>query len=164
MKQLYIIRHAKSSWDFPELADHKRPLKKRGKNDANIIGQVLKNEQISPEMIVSSHANRALSTGRIIASYLSFPQENIVINESLYFEGVSGIVKVLKQTDSFINSLMIFGHNPDFTELPGYLTGESLFHLPTCGAIGLELPIDNWKDIAPCIATQTFFYTPKMFK
>ena len=85
MKTLYIVRHAKSSWDHPGLEDHQRPLLEKGKKRTRyIIDYLLKNES-KPGIIISSHAVRAHETAKIIANAFNYPENEIVISKNLYF-------------------------------------------------------------------------------
>src|SRR6266496_5933668 len=86
MKSVLVLRHAKSSWKHPELADHDRPLNKRGKRDAPLIGRLLKKEDLVPESIISSTAIRARATAEAVAKASSYKGE-IVLNKSLYAAG-----------------------------------------------------------------------------
>jgi phosphohistidine phosphatase len=164
MKTLYITRHAKSSWENSELADHQRPLKNRGKNDAQIIGARLKEEDVCPDLIISSHANRAHSTAKIIASEIGYDPDKIQINKTLYFNGRGEIIDLINKTADDINELMIFGHNPDFTGLVNILANQNIFNLPTCGIACIEFEVDSWKQIEVGNGQLKFYYSPKMFK
>ena len=80
MKTLYLVRHAKSSWDDPTLADKARPLDARGKRDAPKVGKRLAKAGVKPDLILSSSAKRALTTARIIAKELGYKRKSIVVD------------------------------------------------------------------------------------
>src|SRR5687767_5892702 len=100
MKTLYLIRHAKSSWEEEGLSDKQRPLKKRGLNDAELMGKVLRKHGIKPKQIISSPAKRAFDTAEIIAKQLEFDKKKIETNKQLYFEGIGNILKVMQSLDN----------------------------------------------------------------
>lgn len=147
MKTLYMVRHAKSSWKFPELRDIERPLNNRGVRDVPKIGDYLKELGVSPDYLLSSPANRAFTTAKGIAEKLGVPGKEIGIERELYHASTRNISSVVENTDDSLNSLMIFGHNPGFTDFAEELTGERLYNIPTCGVAIIELPITSWSDL-----------------
>ena len=145
MKTLLILRHAKSSWDQPDLADHDRPLTKRGKRDSFRMGDLAKEEGISPDLILSSTAKRARSTVNRFAEANEFDCE-IRFTRDLYLAGVEDYIDLLRGLDSDIDSVMLVSHNPGLEELLSMLTGESLW-MPTAALARVELPIQQWKEL-----------------
>jgi phosphohistidine phosphatase len=146
-KVLYIVRHAKSSWDYENIADVDRPLKVKGIKSAYELARNIKLKNDLPEFILSSPANRALHTALIFARVFELPASHIRIDEGFYESSVSYCLEKIMETDDSISTLMIFGHNPDFTELANQFLKESLSDLPTTGTAKLEFSADNWKDI-----------------
>src|SRR5690606_35105361 len=124
MKTLYLVRHAKSSWDNLSLADFDRPLNKRGEKDAPEMGKRLALRNIKPQLMLSSPANRAYTTVRKIGAALAIPEKNIKTDEALFHADVQEILNVIGRQDDAIGSLMVFGHNPGFTELANFLTSN----------------------------------------
>jgi bisphosphoglycerate-dependent phosphoglycerate mutase len=120
MKSVLILRHAKSSWTHPELNDHDRPLNKRGKRDAPLIGELLKNEHLIPEFIISSNAKRADSTAKIVAKAAGYKGE-IALNQSLYAAKPAAYIDVLR--DLAITQMARAKVN---TETAKILTGHSI--------------------------------------
>jgi phosphohistidine phosphatase len=161
MKRLYLIRHAKSSWNNPDLADSERPLNKRGKRDAPFMGKCLKKYEAHPDLIMSSPAKRALKTANIIAKEIGFPKGKIVSNESMYMGSVATLFEVIRNIDESYNHVMLFGHNPDLTNLAEYLTNYPVDNIPTCGIFCMDFDIDSWKDISEGKGTLVFFDYPK---
>ena len=147
MKRLVLIRHGKSSWDFPELSDQERPLKKRGRNDGAIIGEQLKSKNILPDLMISSPANRAHSTAKLIAHALSYPLEKIRVNDHLYFSGTSTILNMVSETDDANQTVFIFGHNPDFTSFANVFSKQSIYNVPTTGVVGIDFDVERWSQI-----------------
>src|SRR6478735_7572769 len=113
MKQLIIVRHAKSSWDNPLLADFDRPLNKRGETDAPRMGKRIKERKIIPDLVISSPAERALSTCKVFCNAFQFPVERIQIEKKLYHASEEQIISVLKTVKDHPNDkeevVMIFG-------------------------------------------------------
>ncbi len=144
MKTLTIVRHAKSSWKDTSLRDRDRPLNKRGQRDAPAMGKRLHEYGIRPSLIVSSPANRAWTTATIIAKAIAYPREFIQKDEDLYLGSVDRILDVIASQDDGFNSLMIFGHNPGFTDFANFLSPGLTYNLPTTGVVSVEIDQDNW--------------------
>ncbi|MCX6351530.1 MAG: histidine phosphatase family protein [Bacteroidetes bacterium] len=163
MKKLYIIRHAKSDWEYPELTDFERPINARGRIDAPAIGDYLHKNNIKPDYIYSSPANRAITTARIVCYQLGFPFEGIQIKEKIYDATLGDLVSILQTTPDDKNEVILFGHNPGLTYLIEYLTGELLDSLPTCGVYGVEFNKDfySWKDLYRGSGKGILFTSPK---
>jgi phosphohistidine phosphatase len=131
MKTLFLVRHAKSSWDDPALADKDRPLGARGKRDATKMGKRLAKREVKPDLILSSPAKRALSTAEIIADKLEYQLENIVVDSRLYSGAADDLFSVIRTLDDKLHGVMLFGHNPELTELAHRLSRQ-ITRLPTC--------------------------------
>lgn len=147
MKTLYIIRHAKSSWDSPALHDFERPLNKRGERDAPAMAKRLKEKNVLPDRMLSSPANRALTTCKTFANILAFSTSKIVTDQALYHAGEETILEIIRKTPSFVNTLLIFGHNPGFTDFANELCNERITNIPTTGIVGCSLTISSWNSI-----------------
>ena len=148
MKRLYLIRHAKSSWDDPDLSDIDRPLNKRGKKDAPIMGERLKNEhKAKPDLIISSPAKRAIRTARVIAKEIGYSKEKIEIKDSLYASGVTAMLNVIHYLDDSLDEVMLFGHNPDLTSLANHLSNQHVDNIPTCGIFCVDFDLKSWQDV-----------------
>ncbi len=147
IKTLFLVRHAKSSWDEAGLDDRDRPLNKRGKEDAPKMGKHLAKEGVRPELITSSPAVRALKTARAIAAQLGFRKSDVVVNERLYTFGASDVLEVLRGLDDNLQSVMVVGHNPAMTGLVNELSGAEVDNVPTCGVAELSFKGGSWADI-----------------
>lgn len=144
MKTLTIVRHAKSSWDDPGLPDRERPLNKRGERDAPIMGDRIAAAGIRPSLIVSSPAVRAWTTAKAVARAINYPLEFLQRENGLYLASVNGILDVIAAQDNGFNSLMLFGHNPGFTDFANYLVPGLTSNLPTAGVVCVNIDIENW--------------------
>ena len=162
MKRLYLVRHAKSSWGDPELADIDRPLNNRGKRDAPDAGRRLKKRKVKPDLIISSPAKRARRTARVIAEQIGYPAERVVINDAVYHAAANELLAVVREIDDACGEAMMFGHNPGFTDLAGLLTGASVDNLPTCAIFCVDFDSDSWRDVAETKGTLVFLDYPTM--
>ena len=161
MKTLYLVRHAKSSWDFPDLADIDRPLGKRGIKNAPEMAERLTARNIYPEIMVSSPAVRALETAKVIANTIGYPEKEIIINTKVYHGNVRELLEAVQSTDDPYDSLMLFGHNPGFTAFANLLANEQIENIPTCGIFACNLPVDHWSEVSLGCAEMLFFDYPK---
>lgn len=161
MKTIYLIRHAKSSWDFPLLSDEERPLIEKGIKRTKKLGDYLKSKNIAPEIIFSSHANRAFNTAQIIAKKLNIPEANIKIDRKIYNSGIDEIFLIIFGLPEQFNSVMLFGHNPVFTNLVNYFSDEKIDNLPTSGFACIEIDTKNWNEILNTEVTNSYTIFPK---
>lgn len=161
MKKLLVVRHAKSSWDYPDLRDLDRPLNGRGKKNAPDMGRRLAKRGMFPDQMISSPAKRALSTAKRIAKVVGYVSEKITVEENLYHGTVYDIKKVVMSVDKDVNTLMIFGHNPDFTTLTNELSGSDIYNIPTCGIAEIEFDIESWEDLSKSKGILRSFDYPK---
>lgn len=162
MKTLDIIRHAKSSWNFASLDDYSRPLGTRGRKDLVKISKYLIQNQIkAPELIVTSPANRAFYTALHLADAWGYPEEEVLLEATLYHADEDETIEVLNEHEE-ISHLAIVGHNPGFTGLVNLISKELLENLPTCGIIRSTFESESWEEISPSklIHQQSFF--PKL--
>ncbi len=161
MKKLYLVRHAKSSWKYPDLMDIERPLNKRGKRDLPRIGSHLKEMGVYPDLLISSPANRAFTTAKGIAEKLGIHGRDIGIDRDLYHANSRKIASIVENIDDQYGSLMLFGHNPGFTDFAEELTGAELYNVPTCGVVIINLPIKSWQDLKMGAGELEAFIYPK---
>lgn len=158
---LNIVRHAKSSWDYEDISDMDRHLKIRGIRDAYDMARRAKIERRFPELIITSPAVRALHTASIFMRVYDMNFAHMKIDSRLYGSGYSVIKKVIAEQDEKIKRLMIFGHNPDFSELSTIFSGESFVDLPTCGLFRITFDAPDWKSISADNMIDTYFDFPK---
>jgi phosphohistidine phosphatase len=146
MKTLLLLRHAKSSWKDPDLPDHARPLNKRGQNDAPRMGKLLKDEDLIPDLIISSTAARAEKTAELVAKECKYKGE-IVLNHSLYGAELADYLKILKGLSDTNKIVLVVGHSPSVEEIVEVLTGSSDVIMPTCSLAHISLTIQNWDEL-----------------
>ncbi|NVJ88109.1 MAG: histidine phosphatase family protein [Flavobacteriaceae bacterium] len=147
MKTLYIVRHAKSSWEYPGIDDIDRPLKKRGIKDAHLMSKFLSKTIDRPDLLLSSSANRALHTAVIFSENLGYPLANLQINRQLYSFSDGYLVKTVLALDDGFNSAMIFSHDHGINTFVNKFGSQPIAHVTTCGVIGLNFDVKHWKNI-----------------
>lgn len=147
MKELILVRHAKSSWKDPALRDHERPLNKRGKRDAPEMGERLARAECRPDLFISSSAVRALETARTIAGKVGYPRKDIQVEDRLYHASAGELIGVIRDVDDSVGNLVIFGHNPGFTQLANMLGPRDIFNMPTCAVLHLRFDTTSWNAI-----------------
>ena len=148
MKTLLVLRHAKSSRDDPALDDRDRPLAARGERDAPRMGRLVRDEQLSPDLVVCSDAVRARQTAEAMAEAAGY-SGTILLEHRLYAAEAAVILAVLRDVvEPDVDTVMIVGHNPGLEDLVSALTGARE-DLPTATLAQLALPIDRWAEIGP---------------
>jgi len=157
MKKLILVRHAKSSWKDPDLSDFERPLNKRGKNDAPVMGKRLKKLGVKPDIIISSTAVRASSTAKIFCEEMGLPEEKLIFDRNLYAAGEDEMLKVLNSLDDKIKTVMLFAHNPGLTDLSNLLSDDFIDNIPTAGVVSLTFKEESWSDLRSQCCNIEFF-------
>ncbi|WPP49533.1 SixA phosphatase family protein [Catalinimonas niigatensis] len=148
MKSLFLIRHAKSSWDDASLRDFDRPLNARGKKDAPMMGKRLRQGGHMPDLMLSSPAVRTVSTAWAIADALQYSREKILTLDDLYHASPSEILNVLRRTKDTVDTLFLFGHNPGLTDFANAVCQEHIDNIVTCGVYALQLEMNSWKALS----------------
>jgi len=163
VKTLFIIRHAKSSWDASNVDDFDRPLNERGKRDAPRMGKRFKEKDIHPDLMVSSPAKRALSTAKKIAEVLKYKKDDIKSDRRLYHADEETILTVIRELKDNRNVVMLFGHNPGLTEFVNSLMdgSQDIDNIPTCGVVAFQFSIEHWTEIDWGKGKMLFFDYPK---
>jgi phosphohistidine phosphatase len=146
MKTLFLLRHAKSSWTQPELHDHDRPLNKRGKKEAPKVGNYMKDNDLIPDLILSSTARRAHDTARAVAEESGFSGQ-VDLYQDLYLSDTSCYLDILRCLPDDANRVLVVGHNPDLEELLTLLTDVTQ-HLTTASLAQVDLPITSWQELS----------------
>ncbi len=167
MRQLLLLRHAKSDWSN-NLADFDRPLAARGWNNAEKMGLWLQQQSLMPDYIVSSPAKRAQQTVEVVTEPIAIKLSEIHFDASIYEAGLSDLIKVLKQIPSDAQQVLLVGHNPGFDQLLAYLANDVETALTdegklmtTCALAQLNMP-DDWGQLAPGCAELVSITRAKM--
>jgi len=164
MKTLYIVRHAKSSWEDPKTTDINRPLIEKGiKRTIKTINFLIE-KKIILDAIISSHAKRAFDTAKIIADGLNFAKQNIIINKNIYETDMEGILEeVLALPDNY-EKVMLVSHNPGVTQFVNNYLDAKIDYLPTSAIVSLSFQTNKWENIDSCYRKTNFVVYPKEFK
>ncbi|MBL7742646.1 MAG: histidine phosphatase family protein [Chitinophagaceae bacterium] len=146
MKQLILVRHAKSDWSTLSLSDFDRPLNERGKRDAPVMAQRLLDKKIKIDAFVSSPARRARKTASVFAKEYKRDKGDIIFIEDLYAAPPEIFYEVIDKFDDHFDSVAIFSHNPGITDFANSLSDTRINNIPTCGIFAVKACIEKWKD------------------
>ena len=160
MKILVLVRHAKSSWDHPELDDHDRPLNARGRRDAPEMGRRLRERGVVPDAIRSSTAVRARTTAEAIVDALGLGADSVVVDERLYGSSPETILGVVGELDDALESAMVVAHDPGLSDLAYELSG-TIEHMPTCAVAEFRFQVASWSELADAEPVETRLDTPR---
>ena len=161
MRILTLVRHAKSSRDYPELSDFERPLNPRGRKDAPLLAARLRKADIKPDLLVSSPATRAIATARLFAEELNLALDEIVLNPHIYEASAWTLMHIVRSLPPEAREIMLFGHNPGISTFAHDLAKCEFDELPTCAVVRIELPARVWSLIQPGSGTVLRYDTPK---
>lgn len=161
MKRLFLIRHAKSSWDKPELSDFDRPLNKRGKGNGPEMASRLEKLGVVPDLIIASPAKRARKTAAYMAKGTGYSKKAILYNESLYMGSMDSYLSALEDAFKKADTVFLVGHNYTITDVAEYLSGVSFSNVPTCGVVALEYGKQGGFSAAAGAGKLLFFDFPK---
>ncbi len=146
-KHLFVMRHAKSSWDHPGLTDHDRPLNPRGLRDAPRMAEFLNRRKLAPTLLLSSSAKRAVTTAELVQRHLTTPPEWEVIND-FYLAPPKAYLQQINLLTAPWSAIMLIGHNPGLEMLVQELTGE--YHrMPTAAIAAFQTEANDWQSLSP---------------
>jgi phosphohistidine phosphatase len=159
MKTLYLLRHAKSSWNDASLRDFDRPLNERGRQSAELIGKRLANEKLSAPLLLCSPALRARETAEIVlkSSELHAAER---FDQRIYEASLQDLMQVVSGIPDDKQVAVLIGHNPGFEELLAFLTGEAR-PMPTCALAKIKLDVASWGEVRTGEGNLEWLITPK---
>ncbi|VAW34225.1 phosphohistidine phosphatase SixA [hydrothermal vent metagenome] len=161
MRRLLLCRHAKSSWSDVTLADIDRPLNKRGRRDAPLMGARLAMLGVKPDAIVSSPARRTRKTARYLAGALGFPRKMVLVIDEMYEASPASLLSIIRGFDNQVEQVVMIAHNSEITVLANQLGGLGIDNIPTCGVVALDFAVRSWRDIMKRQGIQAFFEYPR---
>jgi phosphohistidine phosphatase len=161
MKYLNLLQHAKSSWKDSDLDDFDRPLSRRGKASAPLIGARLAALDHSPDVIISSPAVRARSTAALVAAELHVDEHALILDARIYEADCATLITLVRGLRNDWQDVMLVGHNPGLTELANLLAPCQIDNIVTCGVVRLEFPVDSWLDVGGMSGRLQFYDHPK---
>ena len=161
-KTLFLVRHAKSSWDDIFLSDFERPLNERGKNDAPKMAKRLRKKNVKIDAFVSSPAKRAKKTAEYFAKEFDVDKDDIIFISALYDPDVSDFSDTIKNLDERYTSIALFSHNPAITAYANQLIDSpKIDNMPTSSVFAIHSDAEKWKDFAKSKKEFLFFDYPK---
>lgn len=159
MKTLFVLRHAKSSWDNINLSDFERPLNKRGLKTAPQMGEMMYRKNFQPNVIISSPAKRAKQTAILVKESAQISGK-IYYDERIYEASPYRLLQIISEFDEKADSVMLVGHNPGLENLVKILTGE-IQAMPTAALAIIDLNIEKWNEVSQECGTLRVLIRPK---
>ena len=165
MRTLFLIRHAKSSWDNPGLRDFNRPLNERGLREAPLMAQLLANRGFQPDLLVSSPAKRALTTALFFAEKFGIADEQVLREQDIYEAAPTDILQIISNLPDSAAVVCLFGHNPTFTDVANRFSDDFIDNVPTCGIVQIESEAESWKTMYEGNSrVKAHFFPKEMYK
>jgi phosphohistidine phosphatase len=162
MKKIIFVRHGKAEEPAAGFPDFERSLTETGKNISRCMAAKLKEKEKDPGIIITSPAFRAIETALIFTGVFGISPDKMIINSNIYFNiDQNSLMTILKNTPEEIDTIMLFGHNPSFTELPELLGRESFGVLPKSGIVCLSFKTKTWSGINRNEGHIEYFLKPK---
>ena len=160
MKTLHIVRHGKALQDYCHIRDYDRPLIEKGIVNNMAMAKQLLAKYPAPDLMISSHAARALHTAHIFAQVMGYPHARVQVDERLYLceeDEASGIITCLPDE---IESVMIVGHNPGLTYLAYAYARRGIESIPTSGVVTIRFKTNQWSEIGNAKSDLSGFLKP----
>jgi phosphohistidine phosphatase len=164
MKTLFLIRHAKSSWDDRDQTDFERPLNNRGEHDAPLMADILVNQKVVPDLILSSPAVRAFSTALIFTEKFGCNRSFIKTDARIYEAGLRDLMTLVREIDDKNKTVLLFGHNPGLTSFTNLIGDKFIPEMPTCSIAGFKFDIEQWIQVERHSGKIFLFEYPKKHK
>lgn len=161
MKSIYLVRHARAGWHDPSISDFERPLTNRGHEEAETMSQHLVRMGVTPDILVTSPAQRALETAEIFADAMSITRSDIVRKIEIYEGGSDELALIVQSLPDECTTAMLFGHNPVISHFVFWLTGKSVDSMETCGITRIDLDGDRWKETGYNSGTFVWYEYPE---
>ncbi|NRF71492.1 histidine phosphatase family protein [Aquincola sp. S2] len=154
MKTLFLVRHAHAAPGGTARSDRERALDDRGLGEAAQAGRRLAARGVKPALMIASPALRALTTAQLVADQLGIARGRIVVDERIYASSVATLLEIVHALDgAAVDSVMLFGHNPEFTELAQRLS-PAIGAMPTCAVAEFRYDGDAWAEVGECAPVQ----------
>jgi len=162
MKKLIFVRHGRAEDPTQEFSDFERSLTLKGKVISKLMARSLIEIEQFNGAIISSPAFRALETAIIFGEVLGIKPEKIIIDSNFYYKmNFHYLLNLLSETDERIDSIMLFGHNPSFSDLTNTLSKEGSEFMPKCGIAGLSFNLKKWSEIDRNSGKMEYFLKPE---
>ena len=133
----------------------------KGENKTKLAAENLLSKKVKVDLIISSHAIRAIHTAQIIAKKINYPEENIIIDKKIYASGIDNLFDTIFGIPNDFNCVILFGHNPTFTNIANYFLDIKIDNLPTSGLICVKFETDEWNEIIHAKKLENYVIFPK---
>ena len=163
VRDVCFVRHAKSSWDDPQLRDFDRKLDDRGRRDAPLMALKMHQLHLVPDYIITSGAKRALKTARFFQEEFGLPDDRFEITNDLYEAAPETVYEIVRGAPDEARFIYVFGHNPTLTWVANSIAGVHIDNVPTCGIVHVQAMIESWTKFKPEYAAFIGFHYPKQF-
>ncbi|MFO7621768.1 MAG: histidine phosphatase family protein [Bacteroidales bacterium] len=161
MKRLIFVRHGRAEESHPQFTDLERSLTAKGKIVSEQMAVKLKEKKIVPGVYISSPAFRALETALIFARAYEFDPEKIMVRRNLYFNvNLKTLAEILAEVSDDYDSVILFGHNPSFTEIPDRLCSSGCDFMPKSAIVSLLFKADTWAGVMKEKGKQEIYLRP----
>lgn len=161
MKQLLLVRHGKAEPHTSDKKDIDRALSRAGHLDAPEMANRFIGKGVLPEYLVSSTANRALTTAKHFAKVWNIEPEQVYTEAAIYEANVPTLLSLVNSLDNQYHKIALFGHNPGFTDFANYLCNADIYNIPTTGLVWIEFPFDDWAMVSEGTGTKLLFDYPR---
>lgn len=161
-KRLLLFRHAKSDWHAGAMNDHERPLTKRGREAARVMGRVLAAADQLPDLVVTSSAVRARTTVELAheAGGWTCPIET---SDALYDTDAASVLEMIRELPDSTDGVLLAGHEPTWSQLASLLISGGSLRFPTAALARLDLDVDEWRDVTSACGVLVWLLQPKFF-
>lgn len=161
MRLLILLRHGKSDWQRDSGIDHERPLAPRGVKAARRMGDFLSRAGMAPDALLSSTAIRARTTAELAAEGGDWSSP-VQLTRRLYASDLAGTLGVVREVGGDIETLMLVGHQPTWSQVASALIGGGHVGVVTAAAVGIDLAVQSWRDIDAGCGSLRFLVPPRM--
>ena len=127
------------------------------------MGKLIADKGEKPELLISSPANRALSTAKAFGKAMGLVENGIIIDRTIYGAGTQQLLELVQNQDDLYKSIMLFGHNPTFTSFVNLLTGSNIMNVVTCGVVRIDFKFSSWTDIDFGSGRLAYYEYPKKY-
>lgn len=162
MKKIYLVRHAKSSWEKAGINDHERPLNQRGIADAPVMASLLAEKHSIPEKLISSTAVRAHQTAKFFAEVFGYKPESIQTEKHLYHADIEDLLGAINAADESCDHICLFAHNPGITYFANLICEANIDNVATCGILLMHADVKHWHEIDANDIVLDHYLFPKM--
>jgi phosphohistidine phosphatase len=155
MKRLILLRHAKSAWEDPDLDDHDRPLNRRGRLSAPLMGAWMADRGFLPDRVLCSTSTRTVETWALARAALPGAPD-AVAEPRLYHADPATMLELVRATPDAAATLLLIGHQPGLGSLTRKLAApgapihctRAFQKFPTAACAVIDFPVESWPDVA----------------